>query len=125
MVSSSVIVVSCRSELSLGSSPPMPTRALPGCGDEPVALPPGPRDATARRVEDEAAAPGLVIGLRLPLRGEERFEVPVVVGEFTGVDVDLRRTEIGTGVEVPPLGDFDVIVGFTGAAREQERRGGQ
>src|SRR5699024_12803872 len=52
-------------------------------------------DGIARRVEDEASDPGLVIGLRLPLRGEERFEAPVVVGELTG---EIGRAHVWTPV---------------------------
>ena len=64
------------------------------------------------RIEDETAHPGLVVGLRLSLRSEERLEVSVVVGEGPGVDIDLRRREFGAGMEVPPFGDLDVLIGL-------------
>ncbi len=76
-------------------------------------------------VEDEAADPGLVVGCRLSLRCEERLQVSVVVGEGPGVDIDLRRGEFGAGMEVPPFGDGDVVIGIGRAPCEQERRCGQ
>lgn len=93
---------------------------IPQC----LGLVPDPHRVTGG-VEDEAAHPGLVVGLRLSLRSEERLQLSVVVGEGPGIDVDLRRGEFGAGAEVPAFGDGDVVIGIGRAPCEQESRCGQ